>query len=433
MPKEIRNSIVRSEEVQDILSAPPHILLSVGSSVIGGILLLLLIGCFIFRYPDTIVCTVTITNSEPPVWVIAKSTGRMQELYVNDQQSVCAGTIIAVIENPADTHDVLTLDSILAGYDFDSEKNISLSTTDLHLGNIQNSYSALSKAVTDYNNFINNNLYDQRIAAEEAQLEPYKGYVASIEKQVKYSQRINTLSSTNYRREKTLHDKGLTSVSDLESIEQMLLSSKMSAEQMYSSLANAKIQVAQIKNTIAELRLQREQEKKLLTTSLQSAWETVMTVIQEWKQTYLLQSPISGIVSYNNLWKVNQNINTGDRAFSVVSNTKQKVIGKAKIPVAGSGKVKTGQHINIQLDGYPYLEYGFLTGKVQSVSAMSDEDAYSATFELSEDVFTSYGKRIGIVGDLTGTGEVITNNLSVAERLISPLRYLFHRSTVDYK
>lgn len=431
MPKEIKDSIVRNEEVQDILSAPPHALLSVGSSVIGGILLVIIVGCFIFRYPDTITCTVTITNSDPPIWVVAKTTGRMQELYISDQQSVCAGGVIAVIENPADTRDVLILDSILSDHDFNGEKNIFLPTTDLHLGNIQNSYSALSMAVTDYNNFVNNNLYDLHIAAEEEQLEPYEDYVKSIEKQVEYSQRINALSNKNYQREKKLHDKGFTSASDLELTEQQLLSSRMSAEQMHSSLASAKIQAAQIRNTIAELRLQREQEKKQLTTSLQSAWEAVMTAIQEWKQTYLLQSPISGVVSYNNLWKVNQNINIGDRAFSVISNTKQKIIGKAKIPVAGSGKVKTGQRINIQLDGYPYLEYGFLTGKVLSVSPMADEDAYSATFELPEDIFTSYGKRIAIIGDLTGRGEVITENLSVAERLISPLKYLLHRNVIN--
>ena len=39
---------------------------------------------------------------------------------------------------------------------------------------------------------------------------------------------------------------------------------------------------------------------------------------------------------------------------------KKQTLGKAKIPVAGSGKVKVGQRINILLDGYPYLEYAVL-------------------------------------------------------------------------
>lgn len=431
MPKVKKESVIRSEEVQDILSAPPHTLLSVGSSVIGGILLILLIGCFIFKYPDTIPCTVTITKTDPPVWVVAKVSGRLQELYATDGQQVKTDEVIAVIENSANTRDVLTLDSILSSISWEKESCINLCLDEAHLGSIQGTYTTLARAITDYNSFVNNNLYDQRIAAEEAQLRPYSDYLESISKQVAYSQRINTLSKGNYQREKNLHDKGLTSVSDLESTEQGLLNSSMSTEQMRSSLANAKIQIAQIRNTISELKMQKEQEKRQLETALQSAWESTRTAIREWKQTYLLQSPITGIVSYNNLWKTNQNITAGDRAFSVISSKENTTIGKAKIPVTGSGKVKSGQRINIQLDGYPYLEYGFLTGTVLSVASMPDENAYTATFEVKSGEITSYGRHIKKTGDQTGVGEIITEDLSVAERLIGPLRYLLYRNVID--
>ena len=427
MPKGNKDSIIRSEDVQEILSAPPHTLLSMGSSVIGGILLVLFIGCFIFKYPDTITCTITITKTEPPVWIVAKASGRLQELYAQDGQHVKTGDVIAVIENPANTQDVLKLDSILS-VPFENGEGINLRLDDAHLGSIQSAYTTLARAITDYNNFVNNNLYDQRIAAEEAQLKPYLDYVESIEKQVGYSQRIKSLSGENYQREKILHDKGLTSTSDLESTEQSLLGSNMTAEQIRSSLANAKIQMAQIHNTISELKLQKEQERQQQETTLLSAWEGTRTAIREWEQTYLLQSPIEGTVSFNNLWKINQIINSGDKAFSIISNSREQTIGKAKIPVAGSGKVKVGQRINIQLDGYPYLEYGFLTGCVTSVAKMPDGDIYTATFELQNSQTTSYGKTIRQTGDLSGVGEIITDDLSVAERIIGPLKYLFHRN-----
>jgi HlyD family secretion protein len=427
MPKGNKDSIIRSEDVQEILSAPPHTLLSMGSSVIGGILLVLFIGCFIFKYPDTITCTITITKTEPPVWIVAKASGRLQELYAQDGQHVNAGDVIAVIENPANTQDVLKLDSILS-VPFENGEGINLRIDDAHLGSIQSAYTTLARAITDYNNFVNNNLYNQRIAAEEAQLKPYLDYVESIEKQVGYSQRIKSLSGENYQREKILHDKGLTSTSDLESTEQSLLGSNMTAEQIRSSLANAKIQMAQIHNTISELKLQKEQERQQQETTLLSAWEGTRTAIREWEQTYLLQSPIEGTVSFNNLWKINQIINSGDKAFSIISNSREQTIGKAKIPVAGSGKVKVGQRINIQLDGYPYLEYGFLTGCVTSVAKMPDGDIYTATFELQNSQTTSYGKTIRQIGDLSGVGEIITDDLSVAERIIGPLKYLFHRN-----
>lgn len=425
MPKNKKDSIIRNEDVQEILSAPPHLLLRVGSSVIGGILLVLLAGCFMFRYPDTITSSVTITRTEPPVWIVAKTTGRLQEMYTKDGQAVKAGDIIAVIENAANTQDMLRLDSLL-DIPFEDGRAISLSLEGARLGSVQGQYTTLVKAITDYNNFVVNNLYEQRIAAEEAQLNPFSDYVESIKRQVEYSQQINSLSKNNYQREKNLYTKGLTSTSDLESIEQAVINSNMSAEQIRSSLANAKVQVAQIHNTISELRLQKEQEKRQLTASLQSALESTTTAIQEWKQAYLLQSPIDGTVSYNNLWNTNQNITAGDKAFSVISNKKESTIGKAKIPIAGSGKVRVGQRINIQLDGYPYLEYGFLTGRITSVASMPDEDAYSATFEVENSQATSYGKTIRQTGDLSGIGEIITDDLSVAERLIGPLRYLFY-------
>lgn len=427
MPKGNKDSIIRSEYVQEMLSTPPHALLSVGSSVIGGILLVLFIGCFIFKYPDTITCTITITKTEPPVWIVAKASGKLQELYVQDGQHVKTGDVIAVIENPANTQDVLKLDSILS-VPFENGEGINFRLDDAHLGSIQSAFTTLAKAITDYNNYVNNNLYDQRIAAEEAQLKPYLDYVESIEKQIGYSQRIKSLSGENYQREKILHDKGLTSTSDLESTEQSLLSSNMSAEQIRLSLANAKIQMAQIHNTISELKLQKEQERQQQETTLWSAWESTRTAIREWKQTYLLQSPIEGTVSYNNLWKINQYITSSEKAFSVISSSREQTIGKAKIPVAGSGKVKIGQRVNIQLDGYPYLEYGFLTGHITSVAQMPDGDIYTATFELQKSQTTSYGKTIRQTGDLSGVGEIITNDLSVAERIIGPLKYLFHRN-----
>ena len=37
-------------------------------------------------------------------------------------------------------------------------------------------------------------------------------------------------------------------------------------------------------------------------------------------------------------------------------------------------------------------------------------------------------KKIHQAGDLTGIGEIITDNLSVAERIIGPLKYLFYRN-----
>lgn len=51
-----------------------------------------------------------------------------------------------------------------------------------------------------------------------------------------------------------------------------------------------------------------------------------------------------------------------------------------------------GQRVNISVTGYPYMEFGFLTGKVTIVSLLADEEsAYTVTVSLPQDLCTSYG------------------------------------------
>lgn len=426
--EKFQENIVRSEAVQDILSAPPAMLVRIGSSVIGTVLLAVLIGCFIFKYPDTITCEVTITNNNPPVVIVARATGRLQELYVNDGGTVKKNDIIAVIENPARTEDVLMLDSILDRLTIQTGKPVNMHQEQLMLGSIQGSYTTLIKAVTDYNNFVGNNLYDQRIKAEEAQLKPNAVYTSAIEQQAKIAKQLHGLTGVNYQREKLLHDKGLTSTADMESVEQTLLNSDMQSEQMRASIASSQIQMAQIRNNIVELQLQKEQERRQVETALFSALENLRNAIQEWKQAYVLQSPTDGVVSYSNLWQVNQHVTAGDNTFSVIGAQRSSIIGKAKVPIVGAGKVKAGQRVNIKLHGFPYLEYGFLTAYVSSISSMPDENFYTATLKLDSDLQTSYGKKIPYMADLMGEAEIVTEDLSIAERMIGPIRYLWKRN-----
>jgi len=141
----------------------------------------------------------------------------------------------------------------------------------------------------------------------------------------------------------------------------------------------------------------------------------------------LFTAPTDGILSYNEVWQKNQNITAGDKVFSVVAENSGAVIGKAKLPVSNSGKVKSGQRVNIRLTGYPYMEYGFLTGKVSSISLLSNEDSYTVTVELPDTLQTSYNHILEFQGELSGSAEVLTDERSFTARLLGPLRYLWEK------
>lgn len=121
-------------------------------------------------------------------------------------------------------------------------------------------------------------------------------------------------------------------------------------------------------------------------------------------------------------------MNSGDKVFSIVAKETGNIIGKIKLPVNGSGKVMPGQRVNISVTGFPYMEFGFLTGKVISVSLLADDEStYTVTVSLPQDLRTSYNKILEFKGELSGTVEVMTDERSVTERLLSPLRYLWEK------
>jgi len=419
---------IRNEEVQDILSRPPHNLIRWGSSCIGLIFLIIFVGSFLFSFPDTISCEITVTTSNPPIWILSKTTGKIKEIYKLDKQQVKQEDIIAVIENSADTKEVIRLKNIITRINIDNVPISNINSQSVNLGDIQSTYTSFVKAIDKYNNSIKYNLYINKIITEKTQLSAYSNYLAMINRQIFIGYKQLQINTNEYKRDDNLYNKNLISKSDLEIAEKLILSNKMSIEQIRSTISNTKVQIAQSYNNIQELRLQQYQENKENETSILSTLNELKNAIRTWEQNYVLISPITGILSYNNIWKINQNVTIGDKVFSVISKNKGHLIGKMKLPIAGSGKVKIGQKVNIKLDSYPYLEYGYLAGRIASISTLAENNVYTATVIMPKDLETSYHKSINFVGDLTGTAEIITNNMSIGERIIYPLKYLYHKN-----
>lgn len=420
---------LRSEEVQEILTRPPHALVRWGITVFFSVLAVVFVGGCFFQYPDVVDATVTVTTERPPVWMVARSGGKIKEVYHADRDSVYAGDLIAVLENPAHTGDVRKLKEQLQTFSLaDSCVRTVRFPDKAVLGSVQTAYAAFLRSLTDYRNFLELNLYARQIKATEEELEEYGHCIAHLERQVALDNKQTEIAETVHQREKGLYEEGLTAKAEYEEAQQALLAKRQSTEQLMTSLSNARIQQAQLKQAILQTRMEQEREANTLRTALQTACNELKTSISDWELAYLFISPADGILSYNNVWQKNQNVNNGDKVFSVVAKDMGAIIGKIKLPAGGSGKVKPGQRVNISVTGYPYMEFGFLTGTVQSVSLLADEESmYTVTVRLPQDLHTSYGKPLHFRGELTGDAQVLTDERSVTARLLSPLHYLWEK------
>ena len=145
-----------------------------------------------------------------------------------------------------------------------------------------------------------------------------------------------------------------------------------------------------------------------------------------WEQRYLLRSPVGGKVTFLNVWSVNQYVESGATVFVVAPEEESLPVGTALLPLQGSGKVKAGQRVNLRLNNYPDQEFGYVKGKVKSVSPLpTAEGMYVVDIALPDGLTTNYGKTLPLTREMKGSAEIITDDLRLLERLIMPLRKIF--------
>lgn len=107
---------IRAEEVEEIMERMPKSLIKWGSGAVV-ILILILIGLSaIIQYPDTISGAAMLTTKKPPVAVISNNTGIIDKLFVSNNESVEAETILAILKNRTDYNIVLWIDSLIFSY-----------------------------------------------------------------------------------------------------------------------------------------------------------------------------------------------------------------------------------------------------------------------------------------------------------------------------
>jgi HlyD family secretion protein len=418
---------LRSEEVQEILSRPPHALVRYGITVICSVLLVIFIGSFFFRYPDIVQGDVIITTENPPVWLVAKSTGKIKELLCSDKQEVKLGDILAVIENSASTNDVQSVHKLLLTVQVsDSSFYIpnELLVKSFELGILQSNFSAFTKAAMNYDNFLTLNLTIQEKASLQKQIGHRKIYSSDLQKQLEMKKQELVISKSSYNRDKLLFSQKIISASDMETAEQTYLNKQQELQQLQTSISLQNVEFSQMKESVNKLSMQYLQEKHQLFSELKSSQRELMAVIENWQQSYLLITSQSGVVTFNTFWKRNQNINTGDKVFAIVSRNPGQLIGKIKVPAIGSGKIQIGQKVNIKVAGYPYLEYGLLQATTKNISLVSNNDYYAVEVEFPKGLQSTVNKEMKFTGEMSGTAEIITENRSLIERISTPMKFL---------
>ncbi len=426
------NSInLRSDEIKEIMGIPPRWIVRWGISVIFVVIALVIVGSAFFTYPDIVTAPVIITSQNPPSSVIARVSGKPDIIFFNDGSLVNTGDTLAVIENPAKYKDIFNLNRLILKFDIINVDNFlsGIDTGSLILGEVQPAFINFSKACNDYSIFKNQKLYELKIRSLEEELRQTGTLYERLLSQKNLVFKDLKLTQKQFARDSQLYKTGVIAEVDFEKAQSLLIGKRQSYENIRLSLSNTTISMERLKQSITDAKLEMEYQRKKLTEDLQNSFNQLKSSLSGWEKTYLLIAPSSGKLTYMSLWSKLQEVKPGEKVFTINPENRGEIQARVIIPFARAGKVKPGQRVNMKLDAYPFLEYGMVEGEVLSISGGSVDAGFPAVISLKRGAVTSYGKSIDIERELTGIAEITTENLTIIQRLISPLKHLFKNYT----
>jgi HlyD family secretion protein len=440
--KELKNEgtdiELHSDEFREILGRVPGWILRRGITLVALIVLILLVGSALFSYPDIISTEMTLTGTNPPAALVAKTSGKLRELFIGDKQTVAKGEYLAVIENAAHTQDVRYLKGYLQTTPQNlSDDTITRTTTAtapitlppkaLRLGTMQSLYSNFRLMLFNYKEFVDRGYYTRKIAFMRQRIREYEEYARITDEQLPMVEAQSRLRQQSFHRDSTLHAEGLISQEAFETAKSSYLQSLLALQSSRSTVQNTRMQITTLTESLLDTEQQYRDRRNELENGVQNLRAQLQSEIAAWEQLYVLIAPTTGEVTFTNYWTANQNVTAGETVFTILPADYKEMIGKARMPAARSGKVKPGRRVNIRFVNFPDTEYGLVRGTVKSISTVPTTDAgtgsyYTVEIALPDGLTTTYGKELPYLPDMTAVADIVTEDISLLERFFLPIK-----------
>jgi multidrug resistance efflux pump len=423
-------TILYSDPINEIISVPPRWLIRRGTTVIFVLFILLLVFAWVIKYPDIVPAPIEITTVNPPVTLVTKVTGRINKIFVRDGEKVAAGKLLAVMETTASINEVLALKAAIDSVRKPSDLTYQALPLLSSLGDFQSYYASFLKSLSDFETFVKNDYYGNKIISVNHEILVLEEYVARMKVKEKLLTDNLRIEANKFLRDSSLFISRVYSESEFEKSKQSYNGSKLDLQEVRLSQSQTSITLAEKEQLLQEYTLKRTEEKQSLSAALDEAFLNLKAQVMLWENKYLLVTPVAGTVSFAKYWSENQTVTTGEHVLNVVPDSTGDYIGRMTMSMQRSGKVKTGMQVNIKLSGYPYLEYGMVRGIVKSKSLIASGDAYIIEVELPQGLTTLYKRQLDFTQNMQGRAEIITEKLRLLQRIINPFRYLISRNKI---
>ena len=420
-------SDLRSEEVKEVVGSPPPWIIRWGTGLFAALLVLLLVLAHLIRYPVIVKAPFRLTTSIAPKAVQASVDGRLVRLFVQEGTFVRPQAVLAYLESTAEHEQVLALEQYLeklARLPHEStQKEVLPNGSPIFgkLGELQSAYQTFATSLRELQACSPDGFYGikQRILQQE--LADMEALTLNLSERLTISEQEYRLTLEEYKVQQQLAEEKVIASLESRREESKLLAKKKLVKEAESALLLNRTGHHQKQKELNELQQLVAQHRDAFNQSLL----TLHSAIAAWKRQYVLTAPCTGQVRFTTAIEENQPLRLGQAALFIIPDQKQYV-GELRLPQYNLGKVKAGQQVLIKFAGYPFEEYGLVKGRITTIAQIPGNDStFSAKVHLPTGFTTQYGNRVAYRVGMQASAEIITEDISLLERLV----YLHRKAT----
>ena len=427
---ELKKHEIRSPELQEVMSEIPGSFLKWGLFIFFSIILSIVALSYFISYPVVVTVPVAITTYNSPASLVAKAGGKIEDIFIKNEEFVTEKQVLALIENQASFPDVQKVVSFIDSLSEDIEwyKNVPekglVSNPDL--GEIQSSYTRFLSLAQKYKEYTRQAYIPTKLELLEKQILKQEEYTAELMLQRRLSEEDLRLAINSYDRDSGLFVKSSYSISigQLEKSKQALLQRQSGFSSLRATIKNNESSTLRMRESKLDLQVQMVNEMQQYKLDLEEALQMLKASVEQWKEKYLIKSPVSGKITFTSFWNKNQVIKAGEVFATVIPENAIKIIVRAKVPASGLGRVRAGQDVNIKLSGFPYMEFGVIKGRIKALSLVPVEGTYIAEIDLLNNMRSTYNRTLNFIQDMDGTADIITEENRLIYKFIRPLQVM---------
>lgn len=421
----------RSEEVRDIIGIIPGKGARYVLCIVSVLVFLLLLLGYVIKYPVVISGEIRIITQNSPARLVARTSGKIRLHLSGLGQKVKEGDIIATVGTSTKSENIIFLDSLLKTFSVLDTigENIQF-PTDLNFGELNSVYYEFIDSYNELKDKYSYKLYLLKEGSLNRKIETCRKFIDLMKNQMEIRQK-----QLDYLKRELSRD----SLSfQLETLSERDIDTRNNQYNQYvESYINLEAAYNGEESTLAELLNQKDQlavEKNRYLNTLKlhyvNSYNTLVAAVLQWKEQYAFVAPFTGYLEYLGFWQEASFIAAGTEIFSIIPE-ENPVIGQMQVPTFGAGKIVVGQDVSIKLNDYPYLEYGTLEGKVNSISKVTNKmaidqnnDMYLLIIDIPKGLVSKFGTDIKFKYEMKGIADIKTAKRRLIERLFDNLKYV---------